>query len=106
MQRLEDYLLKQGHSILSASSISAALEHLNSAAVIDLFLLDEQLIGPNTAVALVEACLPVRPRICVLGLSTSGMRVLDDSAPYPALLKPICLDELERAIEYTLLDPH
>lgn len=73
--------------------------------MIDLFLIDEQLTGSNTASALVEGCLPVRPRMRVLGLSTSGMRMLDDSAPYPALLKPICLDELERAIEYTLRRP-
>lgn len=100
--RLEQYLLDRGHAVLSASSLAAALEHLNSAAVIDLFLLDEQLTGPHTAGQLVEACLPVRPLMRVLGLSSSKPRVVDDSIPYPALLKPIRLDELERAIEHTL----
>ncbi|MFV3333023.1 response regulator [Pseudomonas sp. NY15437] len=105
LQRLEHYLLEQGHAVLSASSLEAALDHLNSAVVIDLFLLDEQLAGPHSAAMLVEACLPVRPRMRVLGLSSSKPRVLDDSAPYPALLKPIRLDELERAIEFTLRSP-
>lgn len=103
--RLEQYLLDQGHAVLRASSLEAALEHLNSPAVIDLFLLDEQLAGPHSAGALVEACLPVRPRMRVLGLTTSPPRAAQEAAPYPALLKPIRLDELERAIERTLRRP-
>ncbi|WP_448681141.1 response regulator [Pseudomonas nicosulfuronedens] len=103
--RIEQYLLDQGHAVLSASSLQAALDHLNSGAVIDLFLLDEQLAEPHTALALVEACLPVRPRMRVLGLSSSESRVSTDAAPYPVLLKPIRLDELERAIEGALCRP-
>lgn len=103
--RIEQYLLDQGHAVLGASSLQAALEHLNSGAVIDLFLLDEQLAEPCTPLALVEACLPRRPRMRVLGLSSSESRVGADDAPYPVLLKPIRLDELERAIEGALCRP-
>ena len=44
--RIEEFLLDRGYAVLSAASRDEALDHLASDAVIDLFLLSEQLEGP------------------------------------------------------------
>ncbi|MEP9315518.1 response regulator [Pseudomonas sp. LABIM340] len=104
LQRLEDHLLGQGHAVLSALSEEEAIEHLVSSSVIDLFLIDEQLTGPLTGAALIEACLPLRPRMRVLVLSPWAEKG-EEGAPYPVLPKSADLDELEGAIQRTLLSP-
>lgn len=103
--RIEQYLLDKGHAVLSARNQEEALEHLGSGAVIDLFLVDEPITGPLTGNELIEACLPSRPRMRVLMLSSSQERALDHSSPYPTLLKPLRLDELGRAIDRALCRP-
>ncbi|MFR0690584.1 hypothetical protein ACLUTX_14370 [Enterobacterales bacterium AE_CKDN230030158-1A_HGKHYDSX7] len=104
LQRLEDHLLGQGHAVFSALSEEEAIEHLVSSSVIDLFLIDEQLTGPLTGAALIEACLPLRPRMRVLVLSPWAEQE-EEGAPYPVLPKSVDLDELEGVIQRTLSNP-
>lgn len=104
LQRLEDHLLGQGHAVLSALSEEEAIEHLVSSSVIDLFLIDEQLTGPLSGAALIEACLPLRPRMRVLVLSPWA-EAEEEGAPYPVLPKSIELDKLDGAIQRTLRNP-
>lgn len=104
LQRLEHHLLGQGHAVLSALSEEEAVEHLVSSSVIDLFLIDEQLTGPLSGAALIEACLPLRPRMRVLVLSPWAEGE-EEGAPYPVLPKTIELNELDGAIQRTLRNP-
>lgn len=104
LQRLEDHLLGQGHAVLSALSEEEAIEHLVSSSVIDLFLIDEQLTGPLTGAALIEACLPMRPRMRVLVLSPWAEKG-EEGGPYPLLPKSADLSELDGAIQRTLRNP-
>lgn len=104
LQRLEHHLLGQGHAVISAMSEEEAIEHLVSSSVIDLFLIDEQLTGPLTGAALIEACLPLRPRMRVLVLSPWAEEGEED-APYPILSKSAGLEELEGAIQRTFSRP-
>ncbi|QRY77830.1 response regulator [Pseudomonas sp. PDNC002] len=104
LQRLEHHLLSQGHAVLSALSEEEAIEHLISSSVIDLFLIDEQLTGPLTGAALIEACLPLRPRMRVLVLSPWAEHG-EEGVPYPVLPKSVDLSELEGAIQQTLRNP-
>lgn len=104
LQRLEHHLLDQGHAVLSALSEEEAIEHLVSSSVIDLFFIDEQLTGPLTGAALIEACLPLRPRMRVLVMSPWAEKG-EEGAPYPVLPKSVDLDELEGAIQRTLRNP-
>ncbi len=92
--RIEEFLLDRGYAVLSAASRDEALDHLASDAVIDLFLLSEQLEGPLSGSMLIETSLPVRPRMRVILLSDSARVGIDPAAPYPVLLKPVTLEEL------------
>jgi len=104
LQLLEHHLMRQGHAVFSALSEEEAIEHLVSSSVIDLFLIDEQLTGPLTGAALIEACLPLRPRMRVLVLSPWAEKG-EEGAPYPVLPKSVDFDELEGAIQRTLRNP-
>lgn len=95
--RIEEFLLDRGYAVLSAASRDEALDHLASDAVIDLFLLSEQLEGPLSGSMLIETSLPVRPRMRVILLSDSARVGIDPAAPYPVLLKPVTLEELGKA---------
>lgn len=103
--RIEQYLLEKGHAVLVARSQEQALEHLASGAIIDLFLVDEQIDGALTSMALLEACLPSRPRMRVVMLSSSREGVEDGHLSVLTLLKPIRLEELGRAIDRALREP-
>lgn len=103
--RIEQYLLEKGHAVLAASSQEQALEHLASGAVIDLLLVDEQIAGPLSDDELLRVCLPSRPRMRVLVLSSSRERSLANDRPYPLLLKPVRLEELGEAIDCALRRP-
>ncbi|RUH73241.1 response regulator [Pseudomonas aeruginosa] len=100
--RIEEFLLDRGYAVLSAASRDEALDHLASDAVIDLFLLSEQLEGPLSGSMLIETSLPVRPRMRVILLSDSARVGIDPAAPYPVLLKPVTLEELGKAIDLVL----
>ncbi|MCR3765204.1 histidine kinase, partial [Pseudomonas aeruginosa] len=100
--RIEEFLLDRGYAVLSAANRDEALDHLASDAVIDLFLVSEQLDGPFSGSLLIETSLPVRPRMRVILLSDSTRVDIDPAAPYPVLLKPVTLEELGKAIDLVL----
>lgn len=103
--QLEHHLLEAGYAVLSAKDPLQALDHLASAAVIDLLLVDEPFAGPLTGPELIEACLPRRPRMRLLVLSAQTDRAPQHAEAYPVLPKPLSLEQLGRAVLDVLRGP-